>query len=186
MYDTKGIGKYKASKTVAGVIKLENDWFYPFKLDKSNNTDFVFNMFRTFENFDIISDKVGIHIEVTPILSESIKFYILSSLQYFWFKIKLLLQFFKYMFNFKIQKDWKKEGHDYFKEKLNHNVFEVKMFIIMQSSSKATAKMKIRTIFNNYKVFKNYPQNQFRIKFVDTLERYTLNTVSEKAKALVF
>lgn len=165
---------------------MENDWFYPFKLDKSNNTDFVFNMFRTFENFDIISDKVGIHIEVTPILSESIKFYLLSSLQYFWFKIKLLLKFFKYIFNFKIQKDRKKEGHEYFKEKLNHNVFEVKIFIIMQSSSKETAKMKMRTIFNNYKVFKNYPQNQFRIRFIDNLERYTLNTVSVKAKTMVF
>lgn len=184
--DTKGISKFKASKTVLGVLRLENDWFYPFKLDTSNNTDFVFNMFRTFENFDIIQDRVGIFLEATPILNESMKFYLLSSLKYFWFKIKLLLQFFKYMFNFKIQKDWKKEGHDYYKSKLNHNLFEVKLFIVFQSSDKATAKAKVRTMFNNYKVFKNYPQNQFKIKFYDQLDSYKLLNVSSKAKKLIF
>ena len=170
VYDTKRVTRYHPKRTVVGELKLENSWFYPFKLDTSESTDYIFNMFRTFENFDIVSDKVWLFVEITPIHNESTKFFITASLKYRVFKIKLLLKFFKYMFNFKIQKNRKKEWNEYFREKLNSNLFETKLFIICQSSSKEVAKTKIRTLFNNYKVFKNYPQNQFKLKFHDSVK----------------
>ena len=179
--DTKGVRKFNPNKTVVGVLKLENSRFYPFKQDNSENSDFIFNMFRTFENFDLVSDKMGLFMQITPIHNESTKFFITASLKYRWFKIKLILKFFKYMFNFKIQKDRKKEGKEYFKEKLNHNLFETRIFIVFQSSSKDVAKAKVTTLFNNYKVFKNYPQNQFKLKFYDKLEP-DLEKIGKKAQ----
>jgi hypothetical protein len=55
------------------------------------------------------------------------------------------------------------------------------MFIVFQSSSKEVAKTKISTIFNNYKVFKNYPQNQFRLQFHDKLPP-KLTEISKKMR----
>lgn len=185
VHDTKRVTRYNSERTAIGELKLENSWFYPFKMDAWESTDYIFNMFRTFENFDIVTDKVGLFMEITPIHNESTKFFVTASLKYRWFKIKLLLKFFKYMFNFKIQKDWKKEGNEYFREKLNNNLFETKLFIIFQSSSKEVAKTKIRTLFNNYKVFKNYPQNQFRLKLHDKISP-RLHVISKHVHTNIF
>ncbi|MBU0627092.1 hypothetical protein KKH82_06850 [Patescibacteria group bacterium] len=66
-----------------------HDWFFPFKTDGDENGDFIFNLFRTFENFDVASDKAGFFIEMKPILNESFAFYVKSKFQYRRFKIKL-------------------------------------------------------------------------------------------------
>jgi len=67
--------------------------------------------------------------------------------------------------NFKIQKNWKQEGYGFFKEKLNQELFEVRTFIILESSSKEAAESKIKAVFNNFMAFKNYPLNAFNIVF---------------------
>ena len=56
-----------------------------------------------------------------PVINESFCFFLKSKIQYWLLRWKLRLKFFKYIFNHKIQKNWKQEGDKYFKEK---EVFE--------------------------------------------------------------
>ncbi len=162
--DTKWAMSFDEDKSVVGTLHLQNNRFYPFKLDTDDNSDFIFNLFRTFENFDVMNDKVAVVARISPIKSESTTFFLKASLQYWLFKIKLSFQFFKYMFNFKIQKNWKAEGNEHFRNKLQSSLFKTQLYIVCQSSSKASARAKIDSIFQNFQVFKNYPLNQFRLK----------------------
>lgn len=158
------VWKYDSNKTVVGELRLQNSWFFPFKYRFKDKTDFVYNIFRSFENFDVISNKAGIFVEMDSIVEESFRFFVKSKVSYFFFKLKLLLQFFKYMFNFKISGNWKKEGHEHYKNKLNQELFSSKIFIVVQGSDKKNAEAKLHSLFNNFKIFKNYPLNKFNLK----------------------
>ncbi len=112
--DDRGVWDYDPKRTVVGELLLENSWFYPFKYSTNDNTDFIKNMFRGFENLDLIKDKVWFFVETTPLIEESFSFFIKSKFQYFIFKLKLFFKFFKYMFNHKIQSGWKDMWKKYF------------------------------------------------------------------------
>ncbi|MBP6256252.1 hypothetical protein KA405_00615 [Patescibacteria group bacterium] len=89
---------------------MQNNQFFPFKFDHTgDDTDFIYNIFRKFENFDVIHDKFCYCIVMEAIDTDSTMFYLKASLQRLLFKIKLSLQFYKYMFNFKIKKKRKAE-----------------------------------------------------------------------------
>ena len=103
--------------------------------------------------------------EIEPIVGESFSFFVRSKFQYFFFKIFLIFKFFKYIFNHKIQNGWKKLGDKYLKHKLEHELFKAKFYIIVESDNKRLAQGKIKSLFNNFSVFKNYPLNQFKLKF---------------------
>lgn len=165
--DTKEVRSYERSKSAIGELKLMHSRFFPFKMDGTDDGDFIFNLFRTFENFDVATDKAGFFIEMKPIKNESFLFYVKSKLQYRRFRQKLGLQFYKYMFKHQTQKNRKGEGDKYFKEKLKTDLFETKLYIIVQSQNKATAEAKIRSLANNLLVFKHYPMNQFQLKLRD-------------------
>ncbi|EKD66174.1 MAG: hypothetical protein ACD_49C00060G0016 [uncultured bacterium (gcode 4)] len=175
--DDKWVFDYVWEKAVLWEITLENSWFFPFKIDTSDNTDFIFNIFRTFENFDVTSDKIGIFLEFTPIKEESIWFYLKSRFRFFLFRIMLWLQFFKYILNFKTQKDWKLVGRNYFQEKLNKELFETKIYIVAQSKDKNEAISRIKSIFNNFLVLNNYPLNQFNLKIQNHIS--SINNISQ-------
>jgi hypothetical protein len=55
--DTKEVWAYDRTKSAIGELKLMHSRFFPFKLDGADDGDFIFNLFRTFENFDVASDK---------------------------------------------------------------------------------------------------------------------------------
>lgn len=179
--DDKNILNYEVDKTVIGEIVLKNNGFYPFNFDNTESTDFMFSIFRTFDNFDLINDKLWYFVEITPIVEESTYFFIKSHIEFFIFKIWLFFQFFKYMFNFKIQKDWKRIWNDYFNAKLNKELFQIKVFIICQSSDKQFAEGKIRAIFNNFLLFKNYPLNEFALKIN---KNYDLGNINKFKKSI--
>lgn len=179
--DTKGITSFDASKSVVWSLELANSWFFPFKINTEDNSDFIFNLFRTFENFEVIHDSVWMFIDVQPIRAESTKFYVVASLQHLLFKIKLALNFFKYMFNFKIQKNWKAEGRDYFKEKLQRSLFKTRVYIVVQSTSRDIAIGKLQSVFTNFQMFKNYPLNQFKLK-IKTFDDINLWSIAKKIK----
>lgn len=162
--DDKGARQFDKSKSVVGELKLVNDRFYPFLTGDDNNSDFIFNFFRSFENFDVINDRVAFFLELKPIINESMLFFWKSKLQYMFFKYRLSLQFYKYMFNHKIQKNRKQIGHQYFIHKLQEELYQTKMYMIVQSQNKSIAEGKVRSLFNNFLIFKNYPLNQFDIK----------------------
>ncbi len=162
--DFKNIWDYDLKRTVLWEFRLENDWFYPFKYSVDDHTEFIFNMFRSFENFWIIKEKVSFFIEVESTIWESFKFFIVSKIQYFIFKISLVFKFFKYIFNHKIQSWWKDLWHKYFKYKIEKDLFKTKMYVVVQWETKEIAYWKLRWLFNNFLVFKNYPLNQFRLR----------------------
>lgn len=163
--DDKKIWNFDPNKSVVGEFILENNWFYPFKYSTTDNTEFIFNLFRSFENLWVGKDRVGIFMEIEPIVGESFAFFIRSKFQYFFFKIFLILRFFKYIFNHKIQSGWKKLGDKYLQHKLEQELFNAKFYIIVESDNKRLAQGKIKSLFNNFSVFKNYPLNQFKLKF---------------------
>ncbi len=162
--DNKWVWDFDKKRTVIGELKLENSWFYPFNYSTTDKTEFIFNMFRSFGNFWIIKDKVWVFVELTPLVWESFIFFIKSKLQYILFKLKLFFTFFKYILNHKIQKWWKKSWKEYFKYKLEQDLFKTKFYIIVQGETKTIAKWKLKALFNNFLVFKNYPLNQFKLK----------------------
>ena len=181
--DNKWVWDFDTSRTVVWELKLENKWFYPFKYSTTDQTDFIFNMFRSFENFSLIKDKVWFFIELEPIVGESFKFFIKSKIHYRLFRIKLFFKFFKYMFNHKIKKDWKSAGHKYFQYKLEQDLFHAKIYMVVQADSKLLAKWKLKSLFNNFLVFKNYPLNQFRMAIhenIDTIEPFKMGKNFQK------
>ena len=56
--DDRKVWNYDSKRTVIGELQLENSWFYPFKYSTNDSTDFIKNIFRGFENLDLIKDKV--------------------------------------------------------------------------------------------------------------------------------
>ena len=48
--DNKKIWNFNPNRSVVGELILENNWFYPFKYSTNDNTEFIFNLFRSFEN----------------------------------------------------------------------------------------------------------------------------------------
>ncbi len=167
--NNKWVWDYDLNRTIIWELQLENNWFYPFKYSTSDQTEFIFNIFRSFENFWVIKDKVGFFIEVQPIVGESFKFFVKSKWQYKIFKFKLLFKFFKYLFNHKVNNGWKWLWEKYFKYKLEQQLFEVKVYIIVQWESKVLAKWKLKAFFNNFSIFKNYPLNQFKLKIHENI-----------------
>lgn len=69
------------------------------------------------------------------------------------------------MLNFKLTKWWKKQWYNYFSNKISDQLFEVSLFIVAKSNSKNEAKWKIKSLFQNFMVFNNYPLNKFHLKF---------------------
>lgn len=162
--DKKWVWDYDLERTVVGELQLENNWFYPFKYSTTDQTEFIFNLFRSFENFGIVKDKVGLYIEAESIVEEGFGFFVSSKIQYKLFKIQLFFKFFKYMFNHKIQSGWKDLGSKYYQHKLEQDLFKTKIYIVVQGENKQLAKGKLAALFNNFLVFKHYPLNQFNLK----------------------
>lgn len=166
MPGTRNIGNYGASRAV-GVITLKNEWFYPFKTSESDETGFVSTLFRTFENFNIETDKFGFFVSLKPIENHSRAFYVRAKLSFMWFRFKLVFRFFQYIFTFKKQSNWKEIGAEYFEHKLHDELFETRIWIVCSSSSKYQAESRIRTFFNAFKAFENFPYNNFTLEFQD-------------------
>ena len=162
--DDRWVRQFDKNKSIVWQITLDNSWFFPFKMDESDDTDFAINLFRAFENFDVLNDRVGIFFNVEAVHHQWIKYYFLFKRAYKIFKRKLALQFYKYMFNSKIQKDWKMVGEHYFEHKKQHHLLKVKIFLVVQSANKATAEGRMRSLFNNFLTLNNYPLNEFGIR----------------------
>lgn len=71
------------------------------------------------------------------------------------------------MFSIKTKKDRKKEGHHYYEEKLQKRLSRVRLTMICQSENKTLARAKLKSISNNFEVFKNYPLNDFKARKIN-------------------
>lgn len=180
--DDRTLLQFDPDKSVVWSIALKHHWFYPFKLDNLDDTNFAFNLYRAFENFDVLHDKVGIFFRIMPIENQSFRFFLKAGFSYKLFKLKLGLQFFKYLFNSKITKDRKAVGDDYFATKKQQDLLQVSMFMVVQSSSLAFAESRMRGLFNNFYTYNNYPRNEFDLKIKPLEEADAILTSHIKMK----
>ncbi len=161
--DSKGAWEFDKSKTVLGELQLENKGFFPRTVDEKDTSEFVFNIFRTFESFDVISDRLSYFVEITPIVTESFTFLVESNLKKKLFDMQLMLQFYKYMFSFNRQKNRRAEGNKYYYNKIRKDLFHARVCVLAQWANKANAEWKLKAFFNNFEIFKNYPSNKFKL-----------------------
>jgi len=130
--DSKGAWEFDKSKTVLGELQLENKGFFPRTVDEKDTSEFVFNIFRTFESFDVISDRLSYFVEITPIVTESFTFLVESNLKKKLFDMQLMLQFYKYMFSFNRQKNRRAEGNKYYYNKIRKDLFHARVCVLAQ------------------------------------------------------
>lgn len=159
--DAKKIAPFDPARTAVGYIGLENGWFFPFREDVG---DFIANIFRGFDTLDPTTDRVSYQIRIRPIHADNIGFYFRAKWDFWLLRIRLALSFFRYMFNFKTQNDWKKQGKEFFAEKIQHELFRTEIAILVESRSRQLANTRVNALFQNFSVFKNYPLNTFTLR----------------------
>ena len=159
---------FDVSKTAIGEMQLDHQWFFPFGMNTNDDSTFVFNLLRNFENLDIVHDKVSYLVVLEPLDTNGIGFYLSSMVRFFLFRMGLGLQFYKHLFSIKTKKDWKSDWYRYYQSKLHHKLFKTKIYIVCESSSKELAKNKIVALQSNFKSFENYPLNEFHLHIVPT------------------
>ncbi|HRI36442.1 MAG TPA: type IV secretion system DNA-binding domain-containing protein [bacterium] len=161
---SEDLAQFDPETSVVADISLENGWFFPFASVKpEDENNFIFNVFRTVENFDAVNDAVSLFVDVRPVAEENIWFYLRARWAYWVFRIGLGLRFFRYMFNFRIDRGWKSKGDEYFRAKLSEELFETRVRLAVRSRSREEALGKAHALFNNWNAFKDYPLNQFSL-----------------------
>lgn len=125
---------------------------------------FISNVFRAFDGLDPTTDRFSYYLKVRPIHSGDIGFYFRAKWDFWLLRLRLAFSFFRYMFSFKTQSDWKAEGRKFFEEKIKHDLFRVELFLVAESRSIESARMCIEAIFHNFSVFKRFPLNAFTLK----------------------
>jgi hypothetical protein len=162
--DSKGLWNYDPSKTVIATLELSHGGYFPFLFNPNDDTGLMFNMLRSFENLDIVQDKFGYFVSIQPVNTNGLGFYMSSWWDTFKFKTKLRFQSYKHLFSIKTQKNRKEQGFAYHQEKLQKKLSKVTLYMVCQSENKTQARAKIKSIANNFEVFKNYPLNEFQVK----------------------
>lgn len=161
---SEALAEFDPERSVVADVSLENGWFFPFAVpEEGEENNFIFNVFRTTENFDAINDAFSLFVDVRPIAEENIWFYIKARWSYWLFRLGLGLRFFRYMFNFRIDRGWKATGDEYFHHKLSEELFETRVRLAVRSRSREEAQGKAHALFNNWNTFKDYPLNQFTL-----------------------
>ena len=108
---------FDPKNTVLYAITLENKWIYPFK--KEDQTDFIWTVFRAFDNFDRENDIASFNVQVIPEHVWWFWFQLMQKFEHRKLKTKFNLQFFKYLFDYQDKKGWQQKWDKYFSEKLN-------------------------------------------------------------------
>ncbi|MEI7477809.1 MAG: hypothetical protein WCJ81_04850 [bacterium] len=83
-------------------------------------------------------------IQIMPVQTENFVYYLKQKFAYRLFRRQMKLSFFKYMFMRNVPKNWRAEGRAYYENKSKQPLFRVRIAIVAQSTSKATADGKIR------------------------------------------
>ena len=107
--DTIGTWDFDPERSVVGDISLRNNWFFPFSHHESEESDFVTKLFRSFDALNLSTDKVGFFIALEPFEPKGVGFFLGTKLRVLFFRMRLLLTFWKYIFDHKADKDWKKK-----------------------------------------------------------------------------
>lgn len=155
-------------------ITLANKWFYPFLIQHEEES--MSGIFRLFDQVPP-EDTVYIDFALQPRHTSERGFFIGAHIKFALVRFKKLLQFYKYLWNPKIEKDWKHKSHEYFHDKMHHEVFEVGISLFEQSHTKKFVLSKLLSKY--FDRYKHFPYNHFVFsssevpgvwKFVDILK----------------
>lgn len=153
---------FNIKKTALYAVTLENWWIYPFK--KDDQTDFIWTLFRAFDNLDRETDIVSFNVQIIPEHVWWFWFQLLQKFEHRKLKMKIKFQFYKYIFDYQDKKGWQAKWDAYFNKKLNEKQFTTRISLIVQSSSHEMAEWKAQMIFQKFMIFKNRPTNRFLLK----------------------
>ena len=137
-------------------IFLANKWFYPFLINKEEES--MSGIFRLFDQVNP-EDTVYFDIALKPRHTSERWFFIGAHIRFALIRLKKILQFYKYLWNPKIEKDWKHKSHEYFEHKMHHEVFEVGISLFEQSPSKRYSFSKLLAKY--FDRYKHFPYNHF-------------------------
>ncbi len=144
-------------------IELENNGFYPFHITEEE--DNMTAMFRLFDKV-LPEDTVYLDFALRPRHTTERGFYLRAHLRFLWLRIKKALEWYRYLWNPKIEKHWKQNGREYFEHKMHHELFEVGITLFEQSHTKKYIFSKL--LVKSFDRYKNFPYNQFYFKTHDT------------------
>lgn len=154
--------KFDPKKSTLYAITLENKWIYPFK--KDDQTDFIWTLFRAFDNLDRETDLVSFNVQIIPEHVWWFWFQLMQKLEHRELKMKFKFQFYKYIFDYQDKKGWQEKWDAYFNKKLNEKQYTTSISLMVQSSSQEIAEWKAQMIFQKFAIFKNRPTNRFLLK----------------------
>ena len=158
-------------------IQLENSGFYPFHMSKEE--DNITTIFRLFDQIPS-EDSIYLDFALHPRHTTERSFFMGAHMGFFWLRIKKTLQFYRYLWNPKIKKDWKEQGRLYFENKMHHEVFEVGITLFEQSHTKKYTFSKL--LAKSFDRYKNFPYNQFIFKTKKALNIENFSDVIEISK----
>ncbi len=144
-------------------IELENAGFYPFHMIEEED-----NMTAIFRLFDQVppDDTVYLDFALRPRHTTERAFFINEHIAFIKFRFKKLLQFYRYLWNPKIEKDWKNKWAEYFEHKMHHEVFEVGITLFEKSLTQRYIFSKL--LAKSFDRYKNFPYNQFYFRASNT------------------
>ncbi len=137
-------------------ITLANKGFYPFLMHKEEES--MSGIFRLFDQVNP-EDTVYLDFALRPRHTSERGFFIGAHIKFALVRMKKILQFYKYLWNPKIEKDWKHKSHEYFEHKMHHEVFEVGITLFEQSATKRYSFSKL--LGKYFDRYKHFPYNHF-------------------------
>jgi hypothetical protein len=186
--DTMKLAEFDASKSVIATLNLENGWYFPFALhEDGEETDFMNKFFRSFDTLNPGSDKVSYFISLEPFEPKGLPFFLSTWWHVFLFRLKLLVTFYRYIFDKRAEKWWQKAWFHFYHEKLSEELFHVKIILVVESETQKQASKIAKNIVHNFSLFKNAPLNEFHENISPLHASSTLEKIIKQGRSeLIF
>ena len=160
--DGMNLASFEAGKSVIASIDLENGWYFPFaEHTDADETDFMNKFFRSFDTLNPGTDKVSFFLALEPFEPKGLGFFLSTWWKVLVFRMKLMLTFYRYIFDKRAEKGWQAKGFHFYHEKLSEELFHTKLMIVVESDTLKSAHRIAEGFFHNFSLFKNPPLNEF-------------------------
>jgi hypothetical protein len=97
-------------------------------------------LFRSFDTLNPGTDKVSFFLSLEPFEPKGLGFFLSTWWKVLLFRFKLILTFYKYIFDKRAEKDWKGKGFHFYHEKLSEELFHTKLVIVVEGETVGAAK----------------------------------------------
>ncbi len=186
--DTMELPIFDPNKSVITSIGLQNGWYFPFAEHADmDESDFMNKFFRSFDTLNPSTDKVSFFLSLQPFEPKGLLFFISTWWRMLVFRIKLLITFYKYIFDKRAEKWWKSKGFHFYHEKLSEELFHTRLMVVVESDTQKSAKKIAEGFFHNFSLFKNPPLNEFHHHINGLWEAKNIEWIIKQSKSnLIF